>query len=68
MFQKKKKKASLLSKKHIPGTGHFFTANSLLLFANQDVSIVSARSDTNAYLEDFSLGILGGPEAKGKSG
>lgn len=67
MFQKKKKKASLLSKKHIPGTGHFFTANSLLLFANQDVSIVSVKSDTNACLEDFSLGFLGGPGAKGKS-
>ena len=49
MFQKeKKKRVSLLSKKHIPGTGHFFTANSLLFFANQDVSIVSAKSDTNA--------------------
>lgn len=63
----KKKETSLLSKKHVPGTGHFFTANSLLLFANQDVSIVSARSDTNACLEDFSLGFLGGPGAKGKS-
>lgn len=64
MFQKKKKKASpLLSKKHVPGTGHFFMANSLLLFANRYVSIVSARSDTNPDSEDF----LGGPGVKGKS-
>lgn len=51
---------------HIPGTGQFLVANSLLLFANRYIPIVSARSDTNAH--SGHLGdCLGGPGVKGKS-
>lgn len=67
MFQKKKKKKGITMIKEAHSRNWTLLHSSLLLFANQDVSIVSARSDTNACLEDFSLGFLGGPGAKGKS-
>lgn len=35
-----------MSKEHVPGIGNFSIANTLLFFANQDVPIIIAKSDT----------------------